>query len=59
MFQFALERFCSTISSMTRSTVFGIQLSSTSGADVAKPNGLAAHCSARERAAKRYGKEDK
>jgi hypothetical protein len=59
MFRFALERFCSTISSMIRSTVFGIQLSSTSGADIANRNGLAAHSSARERSAKCQGKEDK
>ena len=53
MFEFAFQRFCSTIFSVTRSTVFAKQLSRACGADIARPNGPAAHRSARKRAAKR------
>ena len=56
MFQFAFECPGSAISSMTRNTVFCIQLSSAPGADV---NGLTAYCPAGERRAKRHGEEDK
>jgi hypothetical protein len=46
MFQFALQSFCSTISSMTGGAVFGIQLGGGPGIGIAKFNWSAAHGSA-------------